>query len=115
MKNREFHNQWVGFDLDGTLATYDGYKGDNVVGDPIPAMVERVRVLLEQGVEVRIFTARAPHPAIRRWCTEHIGKSLAITNKKDPGMIAFFDDRGVGVERNTGRVFSQANLKQVEL
>lgn len=50
---------WIGVDFDGTLATYDGWKGATVLGDPVPAMVERVKRWLSEGREVRIFTARA--------------------------------------------------------
>ncbi len=115
MKKDEYHNQWIGVDLDGTLAHYTEYKGDDFVGEPVLTMVERVKGWLDEGYEVKILTARKPHPAIRRWCKEHIGRILPITSTKDPGMIALFDDRAVGVERNTGKLFSQANLKQVEL
>ena len=115
MKKKDFHDQWIGVDLDGTLAHYEKYEGDEVVGEPIPAMVDRVKQWLDDGYEVRILTARKPHPAIRRWCNIHLGRVLAITNKKDSGMIALFDDRAVGVERNTGKLFSEANMKQVEL
>ncbi len=115
MKKDDYHDQWIGVDLDGTLAHYEKYEGDDVVGDPIPAMVERVRQWLEKGYEVRILTARKPHPAIRKWCKEHLGQILRITNQKDSGMIALYDDRAVGVKRNTGQVFSHENERQVEL
>ncbi len=108
-----FHDQWVGVDLDGTLAHYDGYKGDDVIGEPIEPMVKRVKQMLYDGVEVRLFTARQPHPAIRKWCKLHLGKVLQITNVKDPGMIALYDDRAVSVVRNKGVPFSEASVKQV--
>ena len=113
-KPEDFRN-WIGVDFDGTLAHYEGFKGDEVVGKPVPAMVKRVRGWLDEGYEVRIFTARPPHPAIKRWCKEQFGQILPITNRKDPGMIAMYDDRAVSVERNTGRVFSADSVKQVEL
>jgi hypothetical protein len=56
---------WIGVDLDGTMAYYDGWKGADHIGEPIPAMVERVKRWLAEGREVRIFTARvylAPEP-----------------------------------------------------
>ena len=34
---------WIGVDLDGTLAHYNGWKGIEHVGDPVPAMIDRVR------------------------------------------------------------------------
>jgi hypothetical protein len=64
---------WIGVDLDGTLAHYDGWKGADHIGEPIPAMVERVKRWLAEGKTVKIFTARvycppepqSPHTAIR--------------------------------------------------
>lgn len=102
---------WVGFDLDGTLAEYDGWKGIEHIGAPVPAMVDRVRRLLVEGVAVKVFTARvsgrdaeeAAAP-IKRWCLEHIGQELPVTNVKDFGMWALYDDRCIAVEMNTGLV-----------
>ena len=31
---------WYGFDLDGTIAYYDGWKGPEHIGEPIPSMIE---------------------------------------------------------------------------
>lgn len=106
---------WIGVDLDGTLALYDGWKGPDHIGAPIPDMLERVKAWIAEGRDVRIFTARvyqAPdtsrpthvYRAIEAWCAAHIGKVLPITNEKDYGMIRLFDDRAVQVETNTGRL-----------
>lgn len=51
-------NGWIGVDLDGTLAHYEGWKGVEHVGAPVPAMLQRVKDWIAKGVEVRIFTAR---------------------------------------------------------
>ena len=51
---------WVGVDLDGTLAVYDHWRGEDHIGDPVPVMVERVKAILKAGkYDVLIFTARA--------------------------------------------------------
>lgn len=50
--------EWIGVDLDGTLAHYEGYRGPEHIGEPVPAMRERVMRWLAEGREVRIFTAR---------------------------------------------------------
>lgn len=34
---------WIGVDLDGTLAHYDRWRGIDHVGDPVPAMMNRVK------------------------------------------------------------------------
>lgn len=104
---------WVGVDLDGTLAYYDGWKGETHVGKPIPAMVKIVRDILEGGaLDVRVFTARvsgddaeevaAVTKAIQTWCIEHIGQSLPVTCKKDYQMVGLYDDRAIQVIPNTG-------------
>ncbi len=101
---------WVGVDLDATLARYDSWKGKLHIGDPIPAMVKRVKNWLAAGRDVRIFTARAHmmsarvKSAIEKWLQTHIGRSLPITNSKDPGMSELWDDRAVSVARNRGTV-----------
>jgi len=106
---------WVGVDLDGTLAERnpDDPYDDNHIGKPLTPMVKRVRDMLADGVDVRIFTARRPHPAIRRFCKENFGRVLAITNLKDPGMTALYDDRAVSIVRNKGTPFSEASVEQV--
>jgi len=99
---------WIGVDLDGTLAYYDGWKSSSHIGDPIPRMAERVRKWLAKGQEVRIVTARAGAPEliapVQAWCLKHFGIELPVTDRKDFGMIALYDDRAVQVEYNTGRI-----------
>ena len=107
---------WIGVDLDGTLAHYDRWKGETSIGEPVPAMLERVKAWLAEGIEVKIVTARvAPQDendiervsvafaAILAWCIEHVGQELDVTCFKDFGMIELWDDRAVQVEKNTGR------------
>ena len=102
---------WIGVDLDGTLAHYDGWKGIDHVGAPVPLMIARVRAWLAQGRAVKIFTARVsvPEPtksevieAIHKWLAEHGLPSLEVTNIKDFGMIELWDDRAIQVRVNTG-------------
>lgn len=102
------HKGWIGVDFDGTLAKYDGWVHETHVGDPIPAMVERVKGWLAQGKQVKIFTARAHSPesveAIEKWCLEHLGQRLPVTNVKDFQMIELWDDRAIRVQSNTGKI-----------
>lgn len=98
---------WIGVDLDGTLAHYEGWNGGDI-GKPIPAMVARVKAWLAAGISVRIVTARVSvplvgtHAAIEAWCVEHIGVALPVTCSKDYAMIELWDDRAVQVIPNTG-------------
>ena len=97
---------WIGVDLDGTLAHYEKWTAHDHIGEPIEAMVNRVRDWIFDGWEVRIFTARACEPRciepIKAWCRQHIGMELAITNQKDLQMVQLWDDRCVQVVPNTG-------------
>jgi hypothetical protein len=103
---------WIGVDLDGTLAEYDQWEGPTTIGAPIPAMVDRVRRWLDEGRQVRIFTARMFEggdevaDAIREWTREHIGTPLPATCVKDFDMVELWDDRAVAVEANTGRALT---------
>lgn len=108
---------WIGVDLDGTLATYDGWQGVKAIGKPIPAMVARVKRWRAEGKCVKIFTARMHgHGApiigggkedaltpIQEWCKEHIGEVLPVTNTKDFGMVELWDDRAIQIIANTGQ------------
>ncbi len=94
---------WIGVDFDGTLAKYDHFRGIGHTGEPIDPMVTKVRRWLAEGKDVRLFTARDPHPELRKWMKEHLGKVLPITRTKDRYMQALYDDRAVQVERNTGK------------
>jgi len=112
----EYGGGWIGVDLDGTLAHYDGYKGPDIIGDPIPEMVYRVKHWISSGWEVRIFTARAStktppglewqtevaKKAIAEWSLAVFGKVLSITCEKDYMMRELWDDRCVQVEFNKG-------------
>ncbi len=114
---------WYAFDLDGTLAYYNGWQGVEHIGAPVPAMLAKVQALLDAGEEVRIFTARVcvnelrdevesrkAERAIKRWCVAHIGIELPVTNVKDFGMIRLYDDRCVQVVPNEGREIVDAGV-----
>lgn len=101
---------WIGVDFDGTLAEWHG-DGDTRNGRPIPLMVERVKKMLADGKDVRIFTARASRSNqnwykqycyVRDWCTEYIGQELRWTAEKDMDLVEFWDDLAVQVQPNTG-------------
>jgi hypothetical protein len=105
---------WYGIDLDGTLAEYHGWQGQEHIGAPVPRMMEFVKNLISLGQEVRIFTARAYAPdgglnvraceIVQDWLQSHGLPRLQVTNVKDYGMIKLFDDRAIQVEENTGRL-----------
>jgi hypothetical protein len=107
---------WIGVDLDGTLAEYHGWRGADHIGEPIPAMMARVRKWIKEGVTVKIFTARAcvPEqiPPIEAWLKCHGLPALEVTNVKDFGMVELWDDRCVQVRPNTGEPVAPETVKR---
>lgn len=107
--------EWVGFDLDGTLAKYDGWKGIDHIGDPVPSVVVLAYMLHKLGHKIKILTARvAPRTGkddsekarkyVEEWCEKNLGFVPEVTYVKDASMVALFDDRACAVEENTGKI-----------
>lgn len=126
---------WIGVDFDGTLVEYHGWAGWNSFGKPIPAMVERVRAWLDEGKDVRIFTARVGlvlgevmkcrhtgqsftnHMMVKEiqdWTEQHVGACLPVTCVKDLWMTELWDDRAVGMQINTGLTLVEAALPIID-
>lgn len=100
-------DQWIGVDLDGTLAEYNDWIGIEHIGKPISPMIERVKSWIAEGKKVKIFTARVTQgqEAIRyihEWLAAQSLPELDVTNVKDFDMVELWDDRCVGVITNTG-------------
>jgi len=103
----------IAVDLDGTLAEYHGFDPANPhhIGEPIPAMMDRVHTWLEEGHQVSIFTARvseggdesafAAHQ-IRAWLKNYSLENLEVTATKQKKFTHFWDDRAIQVIRNEG-------------
>jgi hypothetical protein len=128
--SEKYHNVskgYIGVDFDGTLSMYHGWTGTNHLGEPIPAMVARVKKWLVDGTEVRIITARvhvtdptdeAEIDAVKQnrqliedWCEKHLGVVLPVQSNKCYRMFVLYDDRARQVEPNTGRVLGEDWIK----
>ncbi len=100
--------QWIGVDLDGTLAYYSSTSKSQSIGRPIEDMRKLVLKMINNGIRVKIFTARAQDPdqfpIIENWLKNNGFPKLEITNIKDYSMQRLYDDRCIQVERNTGRL-----------
>jgi len=99
---------WTGVDLDGTLAYYNRASSYERIGAPVPAMLALVKKMINNGIRVKIFTARVQDPEqvliIQKWLKDNGLPELEITNVKDFNMQRLYDDRCIQVERNTGRL-----------
>ena len=104
----------IAIDLDGTLAHYDGWKGKEHIGDPIPAMVNALVGYLFKGGVYSIFTARCTGtPAeivenreiIMKWVHDHsLPLPVEVTAIKRKHFSEFWDDRAFHVRPNTGKL-----------
>lgn len=110
----------IAIDLDGTLAHYDGWKGEDHIGNVIPEMVAKMHAKIAEGYEFEIFTARvSPNMdfdvkeatnkylsimmQIQDWCHKNsIPYNGNITCIKKKYFVEFWDDRAVHVVKNTG-------------
>lgn len=118
---------WIGVDLDGTLAYYEGWKRWDLIGDPLEPMASRVRAWINEGKIVKIMTARVTTDNfdvfrdkatgkivgnidvisnIQRWTLKHLGSRLPVTCVKDLWMIELWDDRAIQMVPNTGRTLA---------
>ena len=117
------NSHWIGFDLDGTLATYGQESYDpKFIGEPISDMIRILKAYLFCGQNCKIFTARVATPGgtwiekkdaleaeeiIKIWCKKHVGLELPVTCQKDQFMSHFYDDRAIQVEPNTGKILGK--------
>ena len=104
---------YIGVDLDGTIARYDGWKGASHIGAPLEPLVSQIKDGLARGIEYRIVTARVcsgnsaaaeSRKAIAAWCLEVLGRELPMQAEKTYDMIRLLDDRASRVQFNTGRL-----------
>ena len=108
-------------DLDGVLARYDGWRGPEHIGDPLPGAVEFVRELSEFA-EVVVYTSRctpsdegeqraadasAAIAQVTKWLEQHAFPCREVyAARGKPHAHAFIDDRAVpchaGCDRGHG-------------
>ena len=133
---------WLAVDLDGTLTEWDGvWRDPSYIGAPIARTVRRVKHWLNQGKDVRIFTARVWVPnlglgvvstsadaawqrhyaeakecrkAIDAFCTQQFGRTLPITCEKDRHAVLILDDRAQQVVPNTGALVQEELRRAVQ-
>jgi hypothetical protein len=91
----------VAIDFDGVLARYDGWKGPEHYGAPLPGALDFVRRLLGAGYHVVIFTTRADCAQgidrLEYWFKDHglenaLAAELEITCTKLPAQL-YIEDR----------------------
>lgn len=103
----------VAIDLDGTLAQYDTWQGEEVIGEPIPGALEFLRALYDRGYVIYIFSARAitelGRQAIWRWLRKYGLEALIedVTWEKLYRFYRIVDDRAITFRGDYNDVLQQ--------
>jgi hypothetical protein len=78
-KERKNNEPWYGFDLDGTLAEYHGWQGEDHIGAPVAPIVRLITAMHRAGLRVKVMTARvAPKDEINTFPNPYIKECMTI-------------------------------------
>jgi hypothetical protein len=99
---------WYGFDLDGTLAKYDGWKGIDHIGEPVKPMVDLIKRMHDEGKVVKIVTARV---APRKLEDGTVGLESAMISSED--MRQFYNGKDDNPFENGYVTHVRLNAKEV--
>lgn len=100
MMAKKYRNVAV-VDLDGTLSKYDGWKGEDHFGKPVPGAREAMEELRDWGWLIVVYTTRGNDGLIRGWLVENEIPFDAINSSlhnppscsSKPIATVYFDDR----------------------
>ena len=107
------HGNWLGVDLDGTLAQYHGWVSEEHIGEPVVSIVAALNARRADGWKIVIFTARVSgdseeaqraEVAIWKWLDFYNIKAEGITCTKHKHFAEFWDDRARQVIFNKGYI-----------
>lgn len=100
----------VCLDFDGVIADYCGWRGEDVLGEPLEGAREFVQKLIDSGYEVVIHSARAA-VRIEEWLVKHqFPDSVQISIKK-PIAIVYIDDRGLRFRGDFDEIFGMLDCE----
>jgi len=91
------------FDFDGVIASYDGWKGFDVLGEPNQTVITVMKKLKTIGYHIIIFTTRPATPTLIDWLAKNdVPYDDINRNSRNPIMTsskpiyhAFIDDRAI--------------------
>ncbi len=112
----------VCFDFDGVIATYDGWKGFDILGDPVPEVINAMKQLKKEGYSIVIWTGRQDTPILRKWLTNNEvpydelnrnSHNPPCTSSK-PYFKTIVDDRAVNFSAKNNRLSTEELVKQIK-
>ena len=92
----------VAFDFDGVIASYDGFVHGEHIKDPIPAVVEAIRMLKTDGYKIMVHSTRGDD-FLKKYCEQFDIPFDYINNRDDlyganpgkPIAFVYVDDRNI--------------------
>ena len=113
-------------DLDGTLAYFYKWEGLDIIGAPVPEMIEKVKAWVKAGDDIIIFTARLgpsseqypkndkiARQAIESWCLKYFDRIFPITSTKASFDVGY-DDKIHYIIKNSGLTSEEFLLKRIK-
>jgi len=96
-------DKWLCFDFDGVIASYDGWKGFDVLGEPNLEVIKAMQTLNNKGYRITIFTTRMDTPVLRKWLYDNLVPYDSVNSNshnpthtsQKPIYHAVIDDRAV--------------------
>ena len=112
----------VAVDLDGTLAEYDGFKGEDIIGKPRPYAKRMMKMYERKGYVIIVHTCRGNEKRVGEWLKEHNMPYHHINKNPNqpPGTSdklyanAYVDDRAVPADDLREAVKDVEKLMQKE-
>ena len=109
-------------DFDGVIATYDGWKGFDVLGDPITEVIKVMKQLKEEGYHIIILTTRSDTPKLRKWLKDNnVMYDSLNSNGHNPECTSFkpmydciIDDRAVNFNLATNKMSRVELIKKIK-
>lgn len=103
IENRKWHKEKiVSIDFDGVLSKYNGWKGENVIGEPIEGAKEFILNLIKSDYKPIVFTTRNPK-LILNWLNKFNFPDIEVTNTKYPSLV-YINDRCVKFNGNFSKL-----------
>lgn len=104
--------KWLCFDFDGVIATYSGWKGFDVLGEPNQEVISAMKNLHGKGYKITIFTTRLDTPTIRMFLKNNNVPYDSINSNahnppntsQKPIYHAIIDDRAINYSGQAGEV-----------
>jgi len=120
LEKSDGHKPTLAVDLDGTLAEYDGWKGEEHFGKPRQGAKDAMQAFKQRGYEIIIFTTRGNTELVRQWLNEngivfdYINENPHQpegSNDGKPIADLYIDDRAVDARGEWSKIVSEVERR----